>query len=181
VILVTQYGTCTWQHVHNLSGRPMFHHGSNMWTSHIFQIDSFRHRLRHEDDRYQRSIRILYVFILFNICSLDASESTRVYRWWSHISYHSWVSCWEAGTFCTSIPCLFQRKGHHPIQNVYHSNAYATRMYSSTLDFREYLLMFFRTYLRTLPVLHVPFYHQTDTHCLSLSSTLLPSLVDIQS
>jgi hypothetical protein len=156
----------------------MFHHGSNMWTSRIFfrstPSDTSASR---GDDRYQRSIRILCLHICFNICSLDASESTRVYRWWSYISYHSWVtSCWEAGTFCTSIPCLFQRKGHH-LEPERIPSKYATEEVFQYLILESIYWCFSEHTFCTLPGIACSLLSsKSDTHCLSLSSTLLLSL-----
>jgi hypothetical protein len=54
------------------SGRPMFHHGSNMWTSRIFS-DRLLPTPSASRGRPISTIQFFYVFHLFNICSLDAS------------------------------------------------------------------------------------------------------------
>jgi hypothetical protein len=153
----------------------MFHHGSNMNLADIFRSTP-SDTVRHEDDRYQRSIRILCMLILFNICSLDASAVNSGLPVMIAYFLPFLGDVEEAGTFCTNtLPLPTQRPSVPPGIRTY---TIATPIYTETSIqylgyFRRYLLMFFRTYLRTLPVLHVPFYHRTHTR--SLSSTLLPS------
>jgi hypothetical protein len=113
----------------------------------VFQIDSFRHRLR-PGRPISTSIRILYVFILFNICSLDASgvNSGLPVMIAYFLPFLGDVVLRRGPSHEYTLPLPTQRPSVIPpgIQNVYHSNAYTPRQVFQYLGyFREYLLMFF--------------------------------------